>query len=204
MEPRRRFVEDVEGASGLGSGKLARELDALRFAAAERRRRLPELHVAEPHVDERSEDPGQGRVGGEELRASFDVGVENVRDAAALVRDAERFRAVPFALADFACDVDVAQEMHFDANDAVAFASLAAAPLQVEAETSGVPAAHTRVGELGEDRSNFVECFRVSARVGSWRPADGVLIDRDHLVDAIEPFDPAMLADAVRRLMQLP
>ena len=49
----RRLVEDVERAPGAAPLQLARELDALRLAARERRRRLAEVDVAEPDVVER-------------------------------------------------------------------------------------------------------------------------------------------------------
>jgi hypothetical protein len=48
-----RLVEDVERAPGATLRQLGRELDALRLAARERRRRLAELDVAEADVVQR-------------------------------------------------------------------------------------------------------------------------------------------------------
>src|SRR6185437_3407544 len=48
METCRRLVEDVEGAAGGAPRQLLRELDALRLAAREGRRRLADMDVAEP------------------------------------------------------------------------------------------------------------------------------------------------------------
>src|SRR4030095_17139669 len=48
-----RLVEDVERPSSAPARQLACELDALRFSAAQRRRRLPELDVTEPDVLQR-------------------------------------------------------------------------------------------------------------------------------------------------------
>ena len=51
----RRLVEQVERPPGRALGQLLRELDPLRLAAGERRRRLPEADVAEADVLQRLE-----------------------------------------------------------------------------------------------------------------------------------------------------
>ena len=58
-----RLVEQVERAAGLHARELARELDALGFAARQRRRRLAERQVAEADVDERLHDPRRAACG---------------------------------------------------------------------------------------------------------------------------------------------
>ena len=55
VEPGRRLVEDVQGPPGRPPRQLGRELDPLRLAARQRRRRLAEVDVAEPDVVERLE-----------------------------------------------------------------------------------------------------------------------------------------------------
>src|SRR6266480_2914032 len=69
MEPRRRLIENVERAPGGAPRQFLGELDALRLAAREGRRRLADMDVAEP-------DPLQGqklvtdrRNGAEEIGA---------------------------------------------------------------------------------------------------------------------------------------
>jgi hypothetical protein len=47
VQPRRRLVEDIEGAAGRAPGQLLGELDALRLAARQCRRLLADLDVAE-------------------------------------------------------------------------------------------------------------------------------------------------------------
>src|SRR5439155_13135151 len=66
MEAGRRLVEDVERATGRDLAELRRELDALRLAARERRRRLAELDVVEPDVVQRLQAPADLRDLGEE------------------------------------------------------------------------------------------------------------------------------------------
>ena len=51
-----RLVEQVERAAGVGARQLGRQLDALGLAAGERRRRLAEREVVEPHVAQRLQD----------------------------------------------------------------------------------------------------------------------------------------------------
>ena len=51
VEPRRRFVKEVERSARRAARKLRRELDALRLAAGERRGGLSEADVAEAHID---------------------------------------------------------------------------------------------------------------------------------------------------------
>ena len=58
----RRLVEDVDGPAGGALLQLAGELDALRLAAGERRRRLAEADVAEPDVDQRRHVPRDRRA----------------------------------------------------------------------------------------------------------------------------------------------
>ena len=112
-----------------------RQLDPLRLAARQRRRRLAEPHVAEPDVDERLHVPGDRRLVGEELERLLARHVEHLGDVLALARDVERVAVVARALAHLARHVDVGQEVHLDLDRAVARAGLAAAALDVEART---------------------------------------------------------------------
>jgi hypothetical protein len=66
------LVEDVERAAGGALAQLLGELDALRLAARERRRRLAELDVVEPDVVQRLQAPPQLRDLGEEAKRFLD------------------------------------------------------------------------------------------------------------------------------------
>ena len=131
-----RLVEDVQRPPRRPSRQLGRELDPLRLAAGEGRRRLAEVDVAEADVEQGLElgaDLGDRR---EELERLGDGHLEHVRDGLALVVDLEGLAVVALALADLARDVDVGQELHLDLQDAVALAVLAASALDVEAEAA--------------------------------------------------------------------
>ena len=73
VQPGRRLVEDVERPPGRDLGELRRELDALRLATRERRRRLAHAHVVEAHVVQRLQTPRQPRNLREERQRLLDA-----------------------------------------------------------------------------------------------------------------------------------
>ncbi len=165
VQPGGGLVQDVDGASGGAPLELGGELDPLRLATGQRRRRLPEADVAQPHVVEGAQVPGDRGNGGEELRGLLDRHVEDLGDAAVLVMDLQRLPVVPGALADLARHVHVRQEVHFDLDRAVAGAGLAPAALDVEREAPGQIAADLGLGGLGEQPPDVVEDAGVGGRV---------------------------------------
>ena len=192
--PGRRLVEDVERPPGGDLRQLRRELDALRLAAGERRRRLAELDVVEADVVQRLQPPPDLRDLGEERERLLDRHLEHVGDRLALEAHLERLAVVALALAGLAGDVDVGQEVHLDLDLAVALAGLAAAALDVEREAAGLVAAHLRVGRQRVELADLVEQLRVGGRVRARRAADRRLVDVDHLVEALDPVDRRVLA----------
>ena len=194
VQARRRLVEDVERLARRAARELCRELDALRLAARERRRRLAELDVAEADILDDLQLPRDARHIGEEVDGLVDRHVEDFGDVLALVADLERLAVVARALADLAGHVDVGQEVHLDLEDAVAFAGLAAAALDVEAEAAGLVAAHARFARLAEEVAYRIEYARVRRGIRARRAADGLLVDVDDLVDVLESLDLLVLA----------
>ena len=184
-----RLVEHVDGAAGGALLQLGGELDALRLAAGQRRRRLAEPDVAEADVDERLQVPGDRRDRREEVGGLLDRHVEHLGDGLALVVHLERLAVVAGAVADLARDVDVGQEVHLDLDRAVAGARLAAAALDVEREPARLVAAHLRLGGRGEQLADVVEDAGVGRRVGPRGAADRALVDVDDLVEVLEAGD---------------
>jgi hypothetical protein len=90
----RRLVEHVDGAAGRALLQLGGQLDALGLTTRERRRRLAEPDVAQAHVDERLQVPGDGRHRREELGGLLDRHVEHVGDRLALEVDLEGLAVV--------------------------------------------------------------------------------------------------------------
>ena len=195
----RRLVEDVERAAGRDLRELGRELDALRLAARQRRRRLAEADVAEPDVVERLQPPADLRDVLEELDGLLDRHVEHVGDRLALEADVERLAVVALAVALLARHVDVGQEVHLDLDLPVAAADLAAPALDVEREAPGLVAARPRLLRLGEQVADDVEEARVRRRVRARRAADRRLVDLDDLVELRRaPAPPCARPAAVR------
>ena len=108
--------------------------------------------------------------------------------------DLQGLPVIPLSLADLAGHEDVRQEVHLDLQHTVAGAGLAPAAPDVEAEPAGsvTPALGLLGG--GEQIPDVVEKPRIGGRVGPGRPADGALVDVDHLVQILDPLDPVALA----------
>src|SRR5260370_12167807 len=104
-----------------------------------------------------------------------------------LVADGESLRIVTAAATNFAHHVNVGKKIHFDAAQAVALASFAAAALDVEAEAAGAVAALARFGEHGKKLANGREDACVGGGIGARCAADGGLLDPADSVDLIPP-----------------
>src|SRR5271168_4661898 len=128
------LIENIERAAGLALGKFPRELDALCFAAGERGGRLAQGDVAETNFHQRGELLLYLRDVFEQFQRIDGLQVQNVTDGMTFITHRERFGVVTLAAANLAGHVDVRQEIHFDAAQAVALAGLAAAPFDVKAE----------------------------------------------------------------------
>ena len=97
----RGFVEKQQRAAlaGVDLGKVADQLEALGFAAGERRERLAHREVAEADFFEAGELGGGGRAFAEELARLGDGHREQVADGLAVIMEAEHLVAEAFAVA---------------------------------------------------------------------------------------------------------
>ena len=84
----------------------------------------------------------------EELERLVDRHGQHVRDGRALVLNLERLAVEPFAPTHFAGDEDIGEEVHLNADDAVALTGLAAPPLDVEGEASRLVPPRLGIGQL--------------------------------------------------------
>ena len=189
VETRGRLVEDIDGAPRGALRKLGRELDALGFAAGERRRRLAEADIAEADLAERAELRFKLWKVAEEFERFLHGHFQHVRDALALVVHLERFAVVALALADLAGHVNIGQEVHLDLELTVARAGLAAAAAHIEAEAARAVAARLRVRRGGEEVADVVEEICIRRGVGARRAPDGTLVDADDLVEELFSLD---------------
>src|SRR5690554_1441974 len=204
MKPRRRLIEEIERLAGFALCELAAELDALRLATAQRRRGLAELDIAEADLLERLQDGGERGEGCEELRRLIHAELKDLGDIFAAISDAERLIVIAPPIADLAGHIDVVEEMHLDLHDAVAGAGLAAPSFDVEREPPWLEAARAGVREGCEDLPDLIEGFCIGRRVRARRPPNRSLIDRDHLIERLKPFDRLMCADSALAPIKMP
>ncbi len=189
--PGGRLVEDVERAGAGGLREMRGELDALGFAAAERGGGLAEPQIAEADVGENFEPRDQALRFGEERQRFLHGELQHFVDVQALVADVEDGALEARALAFFAHQLDVGEELHLDGHGAVALAIFAAAAGDVEREVAGAVAAFLGVGRGGEDLADEIEGLDVGDRVGARRAADGRLIHQDDFAQQLGFVDAA-------------
>src|SRR5207244_7327964 len=101
-QARRGRVQAVEGASRGALGQLRGELDALRLAARQGRRRLAQVDVAESYVVQELQFRPDTRLVLEELERLGDRQGEHVGDRLSFISDLEGLAVVAPALAHFA------------------------------------------------------------------------------------------------------
>src|SRR5439155_11423603 len=171
-ESRGGLVENVERATRGASRELGRELHPLGLAARDRRRRLAEPDVAEANVNKGLQLRADIRDVRKDVEGLLDGHLEHIRDRAALVVDLHCFPVVAPALADFARDVDVGEELHLDLENPLALAVLAAPAFHVEAEAARLVAAQARLGYPGEELADRPEEPRIGRRIGARGAAD--------------------------------
>src|SRR6266571_2126878 len=183
VEARRRLVQDVEGTARVALGQLGGELDPLRLAAGQRRRRLAEVDVAQSYVVQELQFRADARLVLEEVQRLGDRQREHVGDRLSFIPDLERLAVVAPPFAHLARDVDVRKEVHLHFHQPVALARLAAPALHVEGKPPRAVPPELRFGEVREQLADRREQPRVGGGVGARRAPDGTLIDVDHLVD---------------------
>ena len=191
------FIENVEGVARGTTAEFLAEFDALRFAAREGGGCLSQADVAKAHGVERFELSVNFGDVLEELQRFLHGHVEDIGNGLAAEADFERFAVVAMPLALVTRHVDIGQELHFDADDAVALTGLAATALDVEGEAARLVAAGLGFGDGGEEVSDVGEESDVGGRVAARRAADGALIDVDDLVDVVDAGYGLVLAGTI-------
>ena len=164
------------------SGSSRRQLHALRFAAGQRRRWLPEPDIAQTRPRTRVSQVARRCTGTASKNcAASSMGMSSTSATdLALVLHLERLAVVALAMAFLAGHVHVRQEVHFDLQGAVALAGFAAAALDVEARTGP---GRSRVPALPGVSANSVRILvpyaRVGGRVGTRSATDRTLVHVD-------------------------
>ncbi len=132
---------------------------------------------------------GNRWYGIEELAGFLDGHFQYLVDAFALVLDLQGFAVIALALAHVAGNVDVRQKVHFDLDQAVALAGLAASALDVEGEPPCLVAARAGFLGAGKQVANRRKQSGIGCRVGAWRAADRALVDIHYLVQVLQAVE---------------
>src|SRR5688500_17644927 len=196
-QTRRRLIEDVDAMAALlaRADQLARDLQALRFPAGQRRCGLADAQVAESDLLQLPQHLTESVFADEEAYSFIDREIEYLPDVEAFVRDLERLALVARAAADVARQEDVGEELHLDADDAFALTLLAPAAFHVEGEVAGPVPALLRERLLREDVADTVECLDVSDGIRAVRATDRRLIDEHGRIDVHEALESLVMAD---------
>ena len=183
VQARRRLVEQQQGArlARVDLRKVTDELESLGFAAGERRERLAHREVAEADLFEAGELGGGGRTGAEELPRLGHRHREQVADGLPFVLEAQHLVAETFAVAGWAGERDVGDELHLHRLPAGAAATFAAALAGVEGEVGRREAGGLRFGRIAEQRADRVPGADVERRIRARGAGRRGLVDEGDL-----------------------
>src|SRR2546429_2777601 len=190
MQSRRWFVEHVEDALVVGAAEMRGELQALRFSAGERCRRLSETQVAESNFVQDSEfgnnlwNIDEKRQGLANRQLQYFVNILPV------IADFQNAALEARASALFADEFNVRQKLHLHGDRAVTLAGFAAATRHVEGKTTSGIAAAFRIGRVRKNFPNRVERFEIRSWIRTGSSADRRLIHDHHFRDIRIAFQP--------------
>ena len=218
MQAGRRFIKQEQGAFAgralaafghvlRGLCQITRQLQALRFAAAERGYGLAELHVIQPHIHQRPQHAQHVAVLRKYQGCLVHGQTQHISHvqhfATAFDRHLQHFGAVAQTEAVLAAQVHVAQELHFHMFEAAAAAGRATAVATIEAELGGGVAAFACQRRGGKQLADGVPRAHVTGRVGTRRFADGRLIDEHHIGQMIRAQQPVVRARCFGSLAEM-
>src|SRR5215831_13816658 len=202
VQSRGGLVHRVQIASALFSERqLPRNLEALRFAARERRRRLAEPQITKPDLLQLPERLAEFLFARKEADRFVDGELENLVDVAAVHANVEHRGLESLAAAFVAGHEHVRHEHHLDLEIAGALARFAAAARDVEAEGAGGVPALSRQRSIGEDPSDLVERLDVRDGVRARRLADRTLVDADDVVDRVGARQRVVVTNALAEVL---
>src|SRR5207244_3755539 len=171
-----RLVENVEGLTGAAFAQLAGQLDSLGLPTGQRRRRLAELDVIQPHVVQRLQHrPDLGYVR-EMIQGLLHVHLQDFMDIFALEADLERLAVKAATFTDWTSHPHVGQEVHLQAIRAVAFTPLAAAARALKAKSLRFVTPTFVLRQLGVQGATVIVPLDVSRLVRVRRSAHVALI----------------------------
>ena len=88
----------------------------------------------------------------------------------------------------------IGKEMHLDLDDAVSRTGFTPAPFDIKTEPAFIVSSGLRVCRLSKQIPDQIKYPCISGRIGSGRPSDRALIDVDHFIQLVCPFNAFMPA----------
>ena len=170
--------------------QVSREFQTLRFAARQRRHRLPEAKIFESDFGKRAQGAQDFGISGEVVDGFRNRHVEHIGNALCRLairrdRDFEQFRPIAAPIAVRAAQIHIGQELHLDVFESVAAAGWATTVAGIETEHAGFVGAlfcHRRFREQIADRIEGTDVARgIRARSSTNRG----LVHHDHVADQV-------------------
>jgi len=112
----------------------------------------------------------------------YGVDLKHIGDRLTFEMHLERLGVVASAFARLTLDIYVGEEVHLELDDPGALAGFAAPSFHVERESSRAVPANLGFWKLRKNVADMAEETRVRRRIGARSPADGPLVNVDHLV----------------------
>ena len=186
VEPRSRFIEDVERRALLAFAQFERELDALGLAAGQRRRRLAERQIAEADGVERGEFVHHARNIPKQRDGLAHRHIEDVGNRFSVEQDLQRLAIIAPPTATRARRVGVGHELHIQFDGTIALTALAAPAPDVEGKPAGLVATNLGERHLRVEIAQQGEQIDVARWIGARTAADRLLVDLHQLFKKIE------------------
>ena len=184
-----RFVENIQRVSALVALQFRRELDALRFAARQFSRGLPQPQVSQADLLQNREGVAHLRLFRKELARAIHRHRQNFRDVFAPILYLQGLRVVARSVACRAGRVYARHEQQFYANKAFSFAGFTPALSDVEGEPAGGVMPGASGLRLGKDPADVVEQTGVRGKVRSRCTSNGFLVDLNQPFDGTQALD---------------
>ncbi len=185
MQTDRRLIDDVQGRTAGYALQLSCKLDALRLAARELRRGLPEFQVPEADVLQQSQRPLDGRVLCKELTGQIHAHGQNLRDVLAVKQYLEGGFVIARSVTDGTGCIHTRHEQQLDTHEALTLAGRTAASVDVEGEPAGGVASRLCRGGCGKQPTHLIEESRIGRQIRSRRAADWLLVHGNHALHGV-------------------
>ena len=104
----------------------------------------------------------------------------------------QSFSVIAFSSTHFTRYIYIRQEMHLNLNDSISAAGLTASALHIEAESSFFIASRFCIRCCCEQITNQIKYTRICCRIGTRCSSNRRLINVDHFIYLLQPFNSRM------------